>query len=103
MAGSVDGGDARHDLVSGRYECRAVGKADADTQEQVAIAQPGFAHRLCLGPEDEFCRTEDIARSAEDGFALVHEATDVVGVAMRDDHQIDVAGLEPKVLQALQQ
>ena len=91
MAGGVDGADARRYVVARLDEARAIRRAAKQLLEELEIELARLAHVLAALPEVELGGAEDVTGVREHRLAAVHQAADVVGMAVGDDHDIDIA------------
>src|SRR6478609_9727041 len=90
MSGSVDGSDARRDLIARLHERRTVGQRHTNCHEQFAVELARFADILAALPEIELGRPDYIAYIGKHGLSAFVQPADVVRMAMRDDNNVDV-------------
>ena len=79
----------------------ASGSASFGKQLQIEFAR--LAHVLAALPEIELGGAEDIARIGKDRLAAVHQAADMIGMAVRDHDNVDVGRLVAGLRQAFDQ
>ena len=93
MTRRVDRGDARHHLVARLDHGGAVGERHNDLDVELAVELARLAHVLALVPEIELGGAEHIARVGKHQLAGLGQPADVIGMAVRDDDDVDVLRL----------
>ena len=82
---------------------RSIGERQRQLGKQLQIEFASLADVLAALPEIELRGAEDIARLGENRLAAIHQAADMVGMAMRDDNDVDVGRLVAGKRQTLDQ
>ena len=103
MAGHVDGADAGRHLVARFDKSGSIRQRQRQLLEELQIEFARLAHVLAALPEIELGGAEDIARIGKDRLAAVHQAADMIGMAVRDHHDVDVGRLVAGLRQACDQ
>src|ERR1700676_2727072 len=102
MACRVDGPDSRHDLLARPDKTGPVSERYCDFHEQLAIEFSRLAHVAVL-PEIELYSAEHVPRIRKYRFAAFHQSADMIGMAVRDNHHVDILRLIAGLAQPLDQ
>src|ERR1700694_380664 len=102
MACRVDGPDSRHDLLACLDKTGPVSERYGDFHEQLAIEFTRLAHVAAL-PEIELRSAEHVPGIRKYRFAAFHQSADMIGMAVRDNHHVDILRLIAGLAQPLDQ
>ena len=93
MPKSIDRGDAWHHDVARLDHGGAVGERHNDLHIKLAVELARLAHVLALVPEIELGGAEYVAGVREHRLSALGQAADMIGMTVRDDHDVDILRL----------
>src|SRR5262249_30244767 len=93
MACRINSGNAWDNLIAGLDELRTIGQRHANLYEELSIKLAGLSYVFAGLPEIELGCTEHIGGVGKNRLPLFHQTTNVVGMPMRKDDDVDVLRL----------
>jgi hypothetical protein len=90
MACRINSGYAWDDLIAGLNELRTIGQRHANLYEELPIKLAGLSYVFAALPEIKLGSTEHIGGVGKNRLPPFHQTTNVVGMAMRNNNDVDV-------------